>query len=556
MSLLIALVAVLGMQGPPQVKVGDPFISYFLRTEPAKSDARWDVETVYILTQRTGLATREMWRITLPEKPIHTWVSSKGDVWVLADTTGSLGGPRGGLSALWARRKDAGIIGSWQGGSLLAGLQAKGVYGMAALVDIERSGVSPIGSSGNEQFTLSQMNGAQTLVTAINTFDRGAVTLVQRFPKGKPEDDPLQVLFRDSHGTLDMTVPMPWGLPVRIWSDRTNSNRHVLAIRDRLMEGESEFVASDRWIDAPPSYVFRTPLGRYGWFEFTDTSATLRFLNWEGKELQAVDLQKLGKFRSPLMAEGQLNYRSIRGGPAGGNDEVFTMSDEAGRQFSIQLKAAGDGSLSVHSAVSLGLDHVAKKEPDYPDARLQSETVRRSDDGRFMLTTRRYLQAGRTFTQMTVSAKIHDPIEGDKEIQVWSAQAPLEPLQLRMSGSGRVYGIMKMPKPAKLSEPGSPDFVMLFCWDLDGKLSVGYDLAGLALKWFPNDDAALKEMDLSRLKCSAEGEAAEREIDGIPIPTWPRERLDYTLASGQKKSLIVSTQAGFGMPVLSLAPSP
>ncbi|HWA82768.1 MAG TPA: hypothetical protein VG820_05015 [Fimbriimonadaceae bacterium] len=551
MSPLIAFVAILG-QGAPQ-------IGYFLKTEPFPNEPgarlRSDNSTVYTLYKTFGNSSMEMWRITLPEKPIHTWVSGRGDVWVLADTTSPFGGPIGGRSALWARQNDASLIGSWYGGLLLSGVVDKVFDGIAAHCDFDHSGITSIGAGGNEQFRLALKNGAQIFITNVQTNDQGMMNVVQRFAKGQADDDALQQLLAKSHGPVEVAKPMPGSLPVRVWRDPSSSGRSVLEAYDQNSNGPSDFVTSDRWIAAPPTYVARTPLGRYAWFEFTSTSGTLRFLNFSGKEFQSVDLVRLGKFASATEAESQLNYRSLRAKQTysanGSAEETFTMTDESGRKYSILLKPTGDGTVAVTTAVSLGLDRIAKKEPDYPDANLQSQTVRRSDDGRFQLMARRYRQAGRTFTQLTLSAKIDDPIEGTKEVQVWSEPSPLEPLQLRLSDSGRVYGIMLMPKPPKLAKPDAGEYAMLFCWDVDGKLSAGYNLAGLALKWFPSDAAAIKEMDLTKFQFSLAGEAAERDIDGIPLTTWPKERLDYRFANGQTQTLFVSTQQGFGMPIFT-----
>ncbi|HVT12359.1 MAG TPA: hypothetical protein VHE55_08835 [Fimbriimonadaceae bacterium] len=552
MSPLLLLAAAGGWHGPFPSQ-GSPQISYSLKTEPYKNEPgariRLDGGTVYTLFEKYGETSRELWRITLPERPIHTWVSLKGDVWVIADTTNLAGGPMGGRSTLWARRNDADVIGSWSGEALLTGVRDKGSFGMVSQLDASHSEVSSIGGSGSEQFKLALKNGAEVLVTTVQTRNQGVVNVVQRFAKGQGQDDPLQHLLTISHVPVDVSEPVPETLPVRVWQSPSSTGQCVLEVRS-----SEDVVASDHWIAAPPRYVTQTPLGQYAWFEFTPTNVTLRFLNYDGKEMQAVDLVKLGKFHSAAEAEAQLNYRSMRAvesSISGASAQTFTMTDELGRRYAIFLKAAKDGTLSVTSAVSLGLDRVAKKQPDYPDAKLESETDVKSDNGQYKLTAQHYVQSGRTFTQLTLSAKIDDPIEGPKEVQVWSEPAPLEPLQLRLSDSGRAYGIMLMPKPAKMPKTGGGAFAMLFCWDVDGKLSAGYDLAGLALKWFPSDTAAIKEMDLSKLKFSLAGQTTEREVDGIPLQTWPKERLDYTLGNGKTQTLFVSTQAGFGMPIFT-----
>jgi hypothetical protein len=515
--------------------------------------------TAYSLYDHHGGFELERWKVTLPESPIHSWVTNDGIVWVLADAAGDLrGGPNFSRLKLWSRSLDAELKGSWDRSLFLNKMTLPADKSPVEAIDLEKSGPRNLGMSGNEQFVVAMKDGSEVHVDLVRTLNAGTVKLIQSFGKGQSAQDPLENLLTSGGEPIDVKYPLPGKAPFAIWTAAGGNRDVVLETFDELNygDGTTRLVKSARKIPVAPQYVVPTCFARFAWFDFPNgQEAFLRLVTRDGVELQSVDLVKLGKFSGSEAVKRKLVYRGISAlGPYGltqlGDDFVgniagpdkLWMSDRNGKQYVVTFTSDAANHWSASTVASLGLDRIAKKEPVYPGIKVVSETTEASPGGAFKLRTKQYEVDGHPLSQLTLIARLKDPIEGDKEVELWSAPYPLALLATRVSDTGRAYAVTHLKQDAK-PDQAKREFVMLTGWEINGKPFGSYDFADYCLKWFPTEQDALKEVDLSKVKFGLEDQLPDQEIEGLPFPAWDYERLDFPFANGQTKSLYVHRQA-------------
>lgn len=541
-----SIVMAQGVTGPQPV-------TFQLKAEPYRnpdgSRALLMGSTTYTLFDtRVPGGSIEKWRITLPEKPIETWVTPDGTVWVLADTTGPFGGPMSGRVSLWARTNRSSLLGEWDAGFLCHKLKGDWTVRIAERFDLANSYPLTIGQTVSEGFKLALKGGSEARVEFVNTENAGTVKLVRQFEEGQAHSDPLELFL--SKGSRRIRVSRPAEkAPFTIWQETDSEGPAVLQVDEDYPTppNDAKLVHLVRSLPVAPSYVVPSNYLRFLWFDFDRSNATLRFMDRQGTELQTVDLLKLGKYSSPQAAKQALNFRSVSVNTYSGwsqldesvwngsNPQQFMLTDQAGKKMMITLAEDKQGKFSVSAVASLNLGNISKKEPNFDKATLRGTTIQVSPSGDFKLRTQSLEQDGKPLAQLTLLARINDPLEGPKEVEIWSAPSPLVPVSTRVSDSGRVFAILHVKKGLIPSHPDQ-ELVMLSGWDLDGKPFGGHDFASFGMKWFASGAEALRSIDLGKVKITQEGTPQETELEGLPFVQWPFERLDFQVA-GTTKSL-------------------
>ncbi|MCC7230125.1 MAG: hypothetical protein IT203_07005 [Fimbriimonadaceae bacterium] len=509
-------------------------------------------ETVYTLVEIRNKVRRERWRITQQEKHYKHWISPSGMVWVL---TSRVPGP-GGSGRLWARDANADVRGEWSGWELgSSGDDKNGIRGIAANLDIDDMASKAIQlQGGSEQLRLVGKDGSEFRATIANT-DTGDLVVTRHFGKGEPKIDLLTERLDKPSNPPKVEWPAPGKAQIAIWTFFSEQPNQFLIQNYNLGASfnarPNQTLLSERVLPRKPAYVDKTLTGKLLWFEFGQpwerAVAKLDILTFDGTLIKSIDLLKLGQFQSAEDAQKMIQYRDVLDEAGGGPQtldsqqrygepkiETLTFADRTGRKYRIEIKAS-DADYEVEARASMNLDKVATKEPTYPGATLYSQIDARSDDGKFTVHVKNYRLDGKQQSQITLIANVTDPIEGSKQVELFSLPIAIAPASLRVSNSGRVFALTY---PGR-SVPGVGDKEMcLFqAWDASGH-TMSMDLIS-NLKWFDSAEGSKGKLDLSKMKIGLEGLRSERVVEGVQVPLYPLESLTFDLGGGRTECLYI-----------------
>ncbi|HJP83544.1 MAG TPA: hypothetical protein VJ835_08570 [Fimbriimonadaceae bacterium] len=508
-------------------------------------------ETQYRYFQVMGDGSkRELWSVLLNEKYLAHWISPSGMVWV---QTEFIPGPGGG-GHIWARDRFGDVKGVFPA---YAGLPSRRIGGSPGDVlpfrlsqpEVKVVNTAHYLTSGAEQLQIKQPGGEEVRITIVPTPD-GDVSVLKRLQAGqpdlftdllnKPQSSP-QVEFRRIEG-------MPFGLWQVSVEGRTHWIRQVLAesYQGRTLEVKREDEIADQ-----PTRVVATPSGKILWFEFTNFQnpgiAQLEIFTLTGEKLDTVDLMKLGKFPSPREAKQQIIYGDVlwNGGSGlkpvdsperyGSADlESYFFNDRTGRKYQIDLKKEGETYL-VDAKASLNIKQPANVvEPKFPGAAMINNQVASSPDGKFTATAKTYKRDGNVLTQLTLTSHIVDPVVGGKSIQLFSVPVATKVEGLKVSDSGRVFGVSFISQQPIGDK--KVDMCLFQAWEPTGR-NMNFDL--IRLKWFSTLAEAKAQLNMKAFKAQPEGVRGEREFNGVPIPVYPLETLTFPFRSGKIENLYI-----------------
>jgi hypothetical protein len=272
----------------------------------------------------------------------------------------------------------------------------------------------------------------------------------------------------------------------------------------------------------------------------------------DGSTIDTVDLTKLGRFANPREAHANLLYRDLavmQNGAlvplqeaqweSGKPVETLYMSDRLGRQYEISLTQRDAGAVKVDAIASLNADRVTKKEPTYPGAKTLRSTEASSPNGRFEVRMKLYKMPQGQQGQMTLIAHLQDPLKGAKTVELWSHPFHDWPLGVKVSDSGRVFAVT-------IQAMGERKMALFASWDPDGRSIGGWDLTSRG--WYASADEVEKLFDMSKVKVDMVGAPGQIEVEGVPIPTAPTERLTIPTSNGESKELWISLNPLTNMP--------
>jgi hypothetical protein len=493
---------------------------------------------------------RELWSVLLNDKYQAHWISPSGLVWV---QTESIPGPGGG-GQIWARDRFGDVKGVFPA---YVGLPSRRIGGSPGDVlpfqgsrpEVKVGTTAHYLTSGAEQLQIKQPGGEEVRITIVQTPD-GDVSVIKRLHAGQPDlftdllnkpQSPPQVEFRRIEG-------MPFGLWQVSVEGRTHWIRQVLAesYQGRTLEVQSEEEIADQ-----PTRVVATPSGKLLWFEFTNFQnpvvAQLEIFNLAGKKLDTVDLMKLGKFPSPREAKQLIIYGDVLWNGGSGlkpvdiperygsaDHESYFFSDRTGRKYQIDLKKEGETYL-VDAKASMNLKQQEMVvEPCFPGAKLVKDQAANSPDGKFTAAAKTYLRDRQKLTQLTLTSHIVDPVEGGKSIRLFSIPVATQVEGLRVSNSGRVFGVSFISQQPIGDK--QVDMCLFHAWEPTGR-NMNFDL--LRLKWFLTLAEAKAQLDMNAFKAQPEGVRGERDFNGVPIPTYPMETLTFPFRSGKTENLYI-----------------
>jgi hypothetical protein len=498
-------------------------------------------ETTYTYSQTVNGTKRELWRILQRDKYAHHWISPNGIVWVLTE---GMPGP-GGAGRLWARDPNCDLKGGWPDYQTM---RVSGVGSPYPSTDLDLSACQAISlHNGSEQLRLVRKDGSEFRAT-IAVSEQGDFLLSRTFEKGQPKTDLFTELCDKPYNAPTVEWPAPGKAPIAIWTFfNENPNRYLIQtfrLGSGLDPAARQSILAERPAPQKPAFVDKTLTGKILWWEFGGPGrpplAKLDVLSYDGSPIQTVDLLKLGKFQSSDDAHLNIQYRDVLdnagGGPmptdseqryGPGPLESLTFGDRTGRKYVVDIRAKGN-QFEVLAKASMNLDQIPTKEPTYPDAMLGSSASAASDDGKFTAEVKNYARGNTKQSQVTLTAHVNDPVEGEKAVQLFSSPIPYQPTSIRVTNTGRLYCLGFITPPV----PGGKQMVYLQVFDPSGH-QMGIDL--LSLKWFGDISQAKKEVDLRKVAVSNEGPKPERTIEGVPVPSFASEELTFDLGSRKQK---------------------
>ena len=523
-----------------QPRSANPYVSKYeltAKTEIKQGGIRAYAETVYTYTEvRPDGARREKWRITQQDKYARHWISPNGTVFVMTD---SMPGP-GGSGAIWARDPFADIKGIWPGFGPFDGSQSG--------FDFQKSEAVSL-TGGADQLRLKLTDGSEHRYTVIYA-SSGNLAIHRKLAKG--EADLLTETLDKPQSSFDIVFERIPETNFGVWRLSVGGNPVLIrqALKDSQRNGFLE-VASEDVIAQIPTRVVRMPSGKILWFEFSEFSypgvANLKVLDYTGAQLASVDLLKLGGFVNGDAARKSIKYGDViwNGGSGdmpvetnqrygGVANESIKFEDRTGRKYLVSLESRGDAYV-VDAKASMNLGRATEpKEPSFPGATLSADQRATSSDGKFSATAKTYEDKGKLLTQITLTAHIVDPVEGGKSVQLFSVPMSSRVEGLRVSDSGRVFGVSYIA--GQQVGDKKMDMCLFHSWEPSGR-NMNFDL--LRLKWFLTLAEARAQLNMAGFKMTPEGVRGERQVDGVPVPTYPLETLTFNLKSGKTENLFI-----------------
>jgi hypothetical protein len=477
-----------------------------------------DGRTTYTLNLYSkGRKTDEKWLITLDERHQAHWIAPNGSVWVLVN------------DQLWARDPV---------GNLLGQVPLADVLGTA---DLDTSKTAATDSSvGWTRLRLATNAGKEVRFVFADSRVGSILPIAKEFDGS----DLFSEIHREGYGNdPDPEWPLGQDGPIAIWpSYGPGENRLLVQVYER--SGDVLRVRSERYVTNRPTQVVKTPDGHILWFQFggfaESRKALLDVMSLDGKVISTVDLLALGKFGSTDHARAELLLDQLEIRRAGTGSEEVRFDDQTGRHYVVQIKSD-----EVAARVSLNLDAVSVKEPVFANSKVEGEKTIDSDDGRYQLSVKSVVTGVEKKTQMTLTARIKDPVDGPKSAQLWSLALPFTGASYRVSNSGRVYELLTGPF-AGSPKPGVPSLTGILTIEPDGKLLPVFDL--VSLKWFSTADEAAKGTDLAKMEIELIGDSKIKEYDGVPVRTWPIEQLTFNFSDGRSESMYLKKEHDFGFP--------
>ena len=511
--------------------------------------------TTYTLYRVFGKSRNEVWKITDGNAHIAHWISDNGTVWVLASRT-----RQRDSAVIWSRGLDASETSNWNLGNAsrcVEGRQPAENLGLSN-VDVDNSTAKTLGDYRVDQLNLKLKTGGTVRCTLMRPEHEAVTPVLRYFPSGAQITDLLTDAAAKS--SAQVTWPIKYPKWFSIWSFPASSQTTLI---ERLggmpYEDGIVCVQSERAITQKPDYIAKTPAGRLAWFEFGGNSgkATLRLMDSLGNEQQAIDLVKLGRYASIQDAKQNLLYRDLAvlryNQPisvedadwyTGGDSETLQLNDRRGKTFMIEIKKGEGTAFTATAIASLNLGSAPSKEPLYADAKLTREENLKSENGLFRARMRRYESKEGPINQITLLSTITDPINGPKEVELWSNQVVDWPLDSRLSDSGRVLTIQAGTWPeGKLK---GKEYAMLLTYEVTGKTMGGIEF--ITRGWFKSVAEMQSHLKLAKLQLSIEGKDTQVDENGIPVVFWKTERFAINAGDGKTYKLRVEANPQPGLP--------
>lgn len=546
LSCILATIVLTGAQVNPVQQV--QAINFELAF--TQSDPVFGGPTTYTLYEKNGTRKTQIWSVTDHRKHLAHWISSNGTVWVLSDW-----GRVRDAGALWVRTRDAQRVADFNLGNASRCLvdQTKAEPLVPSNVDVAATEARVFGSYQVDQLDLKLKTGGTMRCTLIKPEHEGVLPVVRVFPAGQPITDLLSEAATSSSSRIELPVKEPRFFSV--WTFPINGQTTLMERTDTIRSEEGPmFVQSESRMIAPPSHIALTPGGRVLWFEFPlgGNTALLRLLDTRGNEKQVIDLTRLGNFRGASDAKQSLLFRDAAvlrynraitlqdtDWYAFGQPEIIQINDRQGRTFRIDISKTESDAFTATAVASLNLDSAPAKEPVFADAKIVREESLASNNGLFRARLRRFALKEGDRNQMTLLSTITDPINGPKEIELWSVPMMDWPADVRVSDSGRVLQIQtgKWPQgPLKGKE-----YAMLITSEVSEAKSIG-GLDLIMRGWFSSIADVKAHLKLAKLQLTIDGKKTQLDKNGIPIVFWSTERFAINGTDGKVYKLRVEAQ--------------